>query len=176
MATQCHNQLTLGFNRRSFSILTAVRLPATRAFCSCASSMRNWRSLKNLRGFSTTRRHPLFIEHHTHEMLCQRIYRYCRRRPGWQRRRHLAQRSPTFQTIVGKSDPLASQPTLLAWRIRPMSKPSNGLAPWVLSGFCSMVTKSEKPPRKSYYILMPPTNFFLKRSMPLPYREHAVFP
>src|SRR5262249_14162385 len=43
----------LVFNRRSFSILMGVRSPATRAFCCCASSMRNWRSRKNLPGFST---------------------------------------------------------------------------------------------------------------------------
>src|SRR5262249_10879707 len=32
---------------------TGLGSPATRAFCCCASSMRNWRSRKNLPGFST---------------------------------------------------------------------------------------------------------------------------
>src|SRR4029077_5727339 len=44
----------LVFNGKSLSILTVVRSPVTRVFCSCASSMRNSHSHKNSTGFSTT--------------------------------------------------------------------------------------------------------------------------
>jgi hypothetical protein len=56
-------------------------------------------------------RHPLFIEHHTDEMLCQRIYQIA---AGYQDQNDsdTLRSDPTFQTLVGKSDPLASQPTL----------------------------------------------------------------
>src|SRR5918994_6248888 len=44
----------LVFNRKSFWISTAARLPATRGFYCCASSTSNWRSPRSFGAYLTT--------------------------------------------------------------------------------------------------------------------------
>src|SRR5262244_832371 len=146
----------LVFNRRSFSILMGVRSPATRAFCCCASSMRNWRSRKNLPGFSTIG--VIRCSSSTTPMRCC-VKEFIRS----------AQATRTATTLIHCAAIPRFKPSLVnpilwplnprsrVWRITPTSKPSKGWAPWVFSGFCTMPTASEKLPRKSYWTPMPPT-------------------
>ena len=66
---------------------------------------------KKFPGLFNDWRNPVFIEHHTHEMLRQRIYQIA---AGYEDcdDADTLRTDPTFQTLVGKADPLASQPTL----------------------------------------------------------------
>src|SRR5215475_960843 len=133
-----------------------VRSPATRAFCCCASSMRNWRSRKNLPGFSTIG--VIRCSSSTTPMRCC-VKEFIRS----------AQATRTATTLIHCAAIPRFKPSLVnpilwplnprsrVWRITPTSKPSKGWAPWVFSGFCTMPTASEKLPRKSYWTPMPPT-------------------
>ena len=111
MATQCLTQLTLGFQPKIIldfnggEITTDCGLLLLRQFDAQLALT------KTLNGIFNDWRHPVFIEHHTHEMLCQRIYQIAAGYEDCNDADTLRQ-DPTFQTIVGKSDPLASQPTL----------------------------------------------------------------
>lgn len=147
MATQCHNQLRLGFQPKIVLDFNGGEITSDSGLLLLRQFDGQLALTKKLRGLCNDWRNPLFIEHHTHEMLCQRIYQIA---AGYEdcNDADTLRNDPTFQTIVGKSDPLASRSR--AWRIRPMSQPSNGLAPWVFSGFCNMGTRNERHPRKSY--------------------------
>jgi len=111
MATECLNQLTLGFQPKIIldfdggDITTDCGLLLLRQFDAQLALT------QQLNGIFNDWRHPAFIEHQTHEMLCQRIYQIA---AGYEDCNDAAtlRLDPTFQTIVGKADPLASQPTL----------------------------------------------------------------
>lgn len=111
MATQCLTQLTLSFQPKIVldfnggEITTDCGLLLLRQFDAQLALT------KKLNGIFNDWRHPVFIEHQTHEMLCQRIYQIAAGYEDCNDADTLRQ-DPTFQIIVGKSDPLASQPTL----------------------------------------------------------------
>lgn len=111
MATHCLTQLTLGFQPKIIldfnggEITTDCGLLLLRQFDGQLALT------KKLNGIFNDWRNPVFIEHQTHEMLCQRIYQIAAGYEDCNDADTLRQ-DPTFQTIVGKSDPLASQPTL----------------------------------------------------------------
>lgn len=111
MATECLTQLKLGFQPKIIvdfkggDITTDSGLLLLRQFDGQLALT------KQLNGIFNDWRNPVFIEHETHEMLCQRIYQIA---AGYEdcNDADTLRLDPTFQTIVGKSDPLASQPTL----------------------------------------------------------------
>ena len=111
MATDCHNQLTLGFQPKIILDFKGGDITSDSGLLLLRQFDAQLALTKKLIGLVNDRRNPLFIEHHTHEMLCQRIYQIA---AGYQdcNDADTLRNDPTFQTIVGKSDPLASQPTL----------------------------------------------------------------
>jgi hypothetical protein len=111
MATQCHNQLTLGFQPKIILDFDGGEITSDSGLLLLRQFDAQLALTQKLTGLFNDRRNPLFIEHHTHEMLCQRIYQIA---AGYQdcNDADTLRQDPTFQTIVGKSDPLASQPTL----------------------------------------------------------------
>jgi hypothetical protein len=111
MATQCHNQLTLGFQPKIVLDFNGGEITSDSGLLLLRQFDAQLALTKKLTGLCNDRRNPLFIEHHTHEMLCQRIYQIA---AGYEdcNDADTLRYDPTFQTIVGKSDPLASQPTL----------------------------------------------------------------
>ena len=111
MATQCHSQLTLGFQPKIVLDFNGGEITSDSGLLLLRQFDGQLALTKKLTGLCNDWRNPLFIEHHTHEMLCQRIYQIA---AGYQdcNDADTLRNDPTFQTIVGKSDPLASQPTL----------------------------------------------------------------
>src|SRR5918999_843240 len=111
MATHCHNQLTLGFQAKIVLDFTGGQITSDAGLLLLREFDEQLALTKKLRGLLTDWRHPSFIEHHTHEMLCQRIYQIA---AGYEDcdDADMLRDDPTFQTLVGKADPLASQPTL----------------------------------------------------------------
>jgi hypothetical protein len=111
MATQCHNQLTLGFQPKIVLDFKGGDITSDSGLLLLRQFDAQLALSKKLIGLINDRRNPLFIEHHTHEMLCQRMYQIA---AGYQdcNDADTLRNDPTFQTIVGKCDPLASQPTL----------------------------------------------------------------
>jgi len=147
MATRCHNQLTLGFQPKIIVDFNGGEITSDCGLLLLRQFDAQLALTKRLWGAYNEWRNPVFIEHQTHEMLCQRIYQIA---AGYEDcdDADTLRSDPTFQTIVGKSDPLASQPRSLAWRIRLTGKPSNGWAPLGFSGSCATVTESETPPKE----------------------------
>jgi hypothetical protein len=111
MATQCHDQLTLGFQPKIVLDFNGGEITSDSGLLLLRQFDAQLALTKRLTGLFNDRRNPLFIEHHTHEMLCQRIYQIA---AGYEdcNDADALRNDPTFQTIVGKADPLASQPTL----------------------------------------------------------------
>ena len=111
MATQCHNQLTLGFQPKIILDFNGGEITSDTGLLLLRQFDAQLALTKRLWGLCNEWRNPLFIEHHTHEMLCQRIYQIA---AGYEDcdDADTLRNDATFQTIVGKSDPLASQPTL----------------------------------------------------------------
>ena len=111
MATQCHNQLTLGFQPKIVLDFNGGEITSDSGLLLLRQFDAQLALTQRLTGLFNDRRNALFIEHHTHEMLCQRIYQIA---AGYEdcNDADALRCDPTFQTIVGKSDPLASQPTL----------------------------------------------------------------
>jgi hypothetical protein len=111
MATQCHNQLTLGFQPKIVLDFDGGEITSDTGLLLVRQFDAQLALTKRLWGMCNEWRNPLFIEHHTHEMLCQRIYQIA---AGYEDcdDADTLRSDATFQTIVGKSDPLASQPTL----------------------------------------------------------------
>jgi hypothetical protein len=111
MATQCHNQLTLGFQPKIILDFNGGEITSDTGLLLLRQFDAQLALTKKLQGLFNDWRNPLCIEHHTHEMLCQRIYQIA---AGYQdcNDADTLRLDPTFQTIVGKADPLASQPTL----------------------------------------------------------------
>jgi DDE family transposase len=111
MATQCHNQLTLGFQPKIILDFNGGQITSDTGLVLLRQFDAQLALTKRLWGLCNEWRNPMFIEHHTHEMLCQRIYQIA---AGYEDcdDADTLRSDPTFQTIVGRSDPLASQPTL----------------------------------------------------------------
>jgi hypothetical protein len=111
MATQCHKQLTLSFQPKIVIDFAGGEITSDSGLLLLRQFDEQLALTKRLRGLCTEWRHPVFIVHHTHEMLRQRIYQIA---AGYEDcdDADTLRNDPTFQTIVGKSDPLASQPTL----------------------------------------------------------------
>jgi|Tabmets5t2r1_1033131.scaffolds.fasta_scaffold21833_1 hypothetical protein len=111
MATQCHNQLTLSFQPKIVLDFNGGQITSDSGLLLLRQFDAQLALTKKLNGLFNDWRNPLFIEHHTHEMLCQRIYQIAAGYEDCDDADTLRHDS-TFQTIVGKCDPLASQPTL----------------------------------------------------------------
>jgi hypothetical protein len=110
MATQCHSQLKLSFQPKIVLDFNGGEITSDSGLLLLRQFDEQLALTKKFRGLFNDWRHPLFIEHHTDEMLCQRIYQIA---AGYQDQddADTLRSDPTFQTLVGKSDPLASQPT-----------------------------------------------------------------
>lgn len=111
MATQCLTQLTLSFQPKIIVDFNGGQITTDCGLLLLRQFDGQLALTKKLNGIFNDWRHPVFIEHYTHEMLCQRIYQIA---AGYEdcNDADTLRSDPTFQTIVGKSDPLASQPTL----------------------------------------------------------------
>lgn len=111
MATQCHNQLGFSFQPKITLAFNGGEITSDTGLLLLRQFDEQLGLTKKLRGLLEDWRHPVFIEHHLHEMLRQRIYQIA---AGYEDQddADTLRNDPTFQTIVGKSDPLASQPTL----------------------------------------------------------------
>jgi hypothetical protein len=111
MATQSHSQLTLGFQPKIVLDFNGGEITSDSGLLLLRQFDAQLALTKKLNGLFNDWRHPVFIEHHTQEMLCQRIYQIA---AGYEDcdDADTLRNDATFQTIVGKSDPLASQPTL----------------------------------------------------------------
>lgn len=111
MATQCHSQLTLGFQSKIVVDFNGGRITSDSGLLLLRQFDEQLALTKRLRGLLKDQRHPGFIEHHTDQMLCQRIYQIA---AGYEDcdDADTLRNDPTFQTLVGKTDSLASQPTL----------------------------------------------------------------
>jgi hypothetical protein len=111
MATQCHNQLRFGFQRKIALDFDGGQITSDSGLLLLRQFDEQLALTKRLRGLFNDWRNPGFIEHHTHEMLRQRIYQIA---AGYEDcdDADTLRRDPTFQTIVGKAAALASQPTL----------------------------------------------------------------
>ena len=111
MATECHNQLTLGFQPKIVFDFNGGQITSDSGLLLLRQFDDQLALTKKLRGLLNDWRHPGFIEHYTHQMLCQRIYQIA---AGYEDcdDADMLRNDPTFQTLVGKPDPLASQPTL----------------------------------------------------------------
>lgn len=111
MATQCHSQLTLGFQTKIVVDFNGGQITSDTGLLLLRQFDEQLALTKKVGGLFNDWRRSGFIEHDTDQMLCQRIYQIA---AGYQdcddadRLRN----DPTFQAIVGKTDPLASQPTL----------------------------------------------------------------
>ena len=108
MATQCHSQLTLSFQPKIVLDFNGGEITSDSGLLLLRQFDAQLALTQRLTGLFNDRRNPLFIEHHTHEMLCQRIYQIA---AGYEdcNDADALRCDPTFQTIVGKSDPLASK-------------------------------------------------------------------
>jgi hypothetical protein len=111
MATQCLTQFTLGFQPKIIVDFNGGEITTDSGLLLLRQFDGQLALTKKLNGIFHEWRNPVFIEHQTHEMLCQRIYQIAAGYEDCNDADTLRQ-DPTFQTIVGKSDPLASQPTL----------------------------------------------------------------
>jgi hypothetical protein len=111
MATECLTQLTLSFQARIVLDFSGGEITTDSGLLLLRQFDAQLALTKKLNGLFNDWRHRVFIEHHTHEMLCQRIYQIA---AGYEdcNDANTLRHDPTFQTIVGKFDPLASQPTL----------------------------------------------------------------
>src|SRR5512133_2755847 len=111
MATECLNQLTLGFQPKIILDFNGGDITMDCGLLLLRQFDAQLALTKKLPGLFNDWRNPVFIEHETHEMLCQRIYQIA---AGYEDCNDAGtlRLDPTFQTIVGKPDPLASQPTL----------------------------------------------------------------
>jgi hypothetical protein len=111
MATQCHNQLTLGFQSKIVLDFNGGQITSDSGLLLLRQFDEQLALTQKLRGLLNDWRHPGFIEHSTDQMLCQRIYQIA---AGYEDcdDADTLRTDPTFQSVVGKADPLASQPTL----------------------------------------------------------------
>ena len=156
MATQCHNQLTLGFQPKIVLDFNGGQITSDSGLLLLRQFDEQRALTKKLRGLLNDWRHPGFIEHSTDQMLCQRIYQIAAGYEDCDDADRL-RTDPTFQSVVGKADPLASQLTLSRLENHADWQSIRRLSQLCLSGLSSMVTTSEKLPEKFYWTQTPPT-------------------
>jgi hypothetical protein len=111
MATQCHNQLALGFQPKIVLDFNGGQITSDTGLLLLREFDERLGLTKKLPGLFNDWRNPVFIQHETDEMLCQRIYQIAAGYADCDDADTLRS-DPTFQTIVGKAHSLASQPTL----------------------------------------------------------------
>lgn len=111
MATECHTQLGFTFQGKIVLDFNGGETTSDSGLLLLREFDGQLALTKRLSGLFDDWRNPDLIEHHSREMLCQRIYQIA---AGYQdcNDADSLRTDPTFKTIVGKSDPLASQPTL----------------------------------------------------------------
>jgi hypothetical protein len=111
MATECHTQLGFGFQPKIVLDFNGGEITSDAGLLLLRQFDEQLSLTRRLRGLFNDWRETAFIDHHTHEMLRQRIYQIA---AGYEDcdDADTLRTDPIFQTIVGKSDPLASQPTL----------------------------------------------------------------
>ena len=111
MATQCHSQLRFGFQRKIVVDFNGGQITTDSGLLLLREFDEQLALTKKLKGIFNDWRNPNFIDHQTHQMLCQRIYQIA---AGYQDCNDAEQlrTDASFQSLVGKTDPLASQPTL----------------------------------------------------------------
>lgn len=110
MATQCHSQLTLGFQSKIVVDFNGGQITSDSGLLLLRQFDEQLALTKKMGGLFNDWRQPEFIEHNTDQMLCQRIYQIAAGYEDCDDADRL-RNDPTFQAIVGKTDPLASQPT-----------------------------------------------------------------
>jgi Transposase DDE domain group 1 len=111
MATECHTQLRFSFQRKIVVDFNGGQITSDSGLLLLREFDKQLGLTKKLRGILNDRRNPVFIEHQTQEMLCQRLYQIA---AGYEDCNDAEQLrlDPIFQVLVGRNDPLASQPTL----------------------------------------------------------------
>ena len=147
MATECVTQLTLGFQPKIILDFSGGAITSDTGLLLLRQFDAQLALTKRLKGIFKEWRYPAFIEHHTHEMLCQRIYQIA---AGYEdcNDADTLRSDPTFQTIVGKSDPLASQPTLSRLENHADDETAAGLAAVGLQWFLQHGYKKRRPPKE----------------------------
>jgi len=75
MARECHTQLRFGFQPKNVLDFKGGEITSDPGLLLLRQFDGQLSLTKRLRGLFNDWRNPDFIEHHTHEMLCQRIYR-----------------------------------------------------------------------------------------------------
>ena len=121
MATQCHNQLTLGFQAKIVLDFNGGQITSDSGLLLLRQFDEQRALTKKPRGPPNDWRHPGFIEHSTDQRLCQRIYQIA---AGYEDcdDADTLRTDPTFQSVFGKADPLASQPALASGESRRLAK------------------------------------------------------
>ena len=156
MATECVTQLTLGFQPKILLDFNGGEITSDTGLLLVRQFDAQLALTKKLNGIFTDWRRPAFIEHQTHEMLVQRIYQIA---AGYEdcNDADTLRLDPTFQTVVGKSDPLASQPTLSRLENHADEQTIERLAAVGLQWVLHHGYQKDKRPKKSYWIVTPPT-------------------
>ncbi len=121
MATQCHNQLTLGFQSTIVLDFNGGQITSDSGLFLLRQFDEQLAFTKKLRGLLNDWRHPGFIEHSTDQMLCQKIYQIA---AGYEDcdDAYTLRTDPTFQSVVGKADPLALAHALASGESRRLAK------------------------------------------------------
>jgi Transposase DDE domain group 1 len=111
MATECHNQLRFSFQPKIVLDFNGGQITSDSGLLLLRQFDEQLGLTQKLWGIFNDWRNPDFIDHQTQEMLCQRIYQIVAGYEDCNDAERL-RLDPSFQTLVGKDDPLASQPTL----------------------------------------------------------------
>lgn len=111
MATQCHTQLGFSFQPKIVLDFNGGEITTDSGLLLVREFDKQLALTKRFQGIFNDWRNPVFIDHQTHQMLCQRIYQIA---AGYEDcdDADTLRTDPTFSAVVGRSDPLASQPTL----------------------------------------------------------------
>jgi Transposase DDE domain group 1 len=111
MATECHNQLRFSFQPKIILDFDGGQITSDSGLLLLRQFDEQLGLTKKLRGIFNDWRNPDFIDHQTQEMLCQRIYQIAAGYEDCNDTERL-RLDPSFQSLLGKDEPLASQPTL----------------------------------------------------------------
>ena len=111
MATECHTQLGFSFQPKIVVDFDGGEITTDTGLLLLREFDQQLGLTKPLKGLYNDWRNPVLIEHEAHEMLCQRIYQIS---AGYEDcdDADLLRTDPTLMTVVGRTEALASQPTL----------------------------------------------------------------
>ena len=111
MATECHTQLGFSFQPKIVLDFDGGEATTDTGLLLLREFDKQLSLTKPLKGLYNDWRNPLLIEHETHEMLCQRLYQIG---AGYEdcNDADTLRTDPTLTTVVGRTEALASQPTL----------------------------------------------------------------